>query len=92
MSRLRRFSGSLEQLRAVVSTTGLAGTWQRIPYGWCYRCRSGAIINWWPAKGSLTFQGPPDRAEEFEEALLTAAFNEESPQAFLVGDDGPEHS
>lgn len=87
---LPKFRGSLDQLRTVVARTELSGSWQRIPHGWCYRCDSGALLNWWPTRGTLSFQGQPDRADEFEAALLTAVSDQGSQRLLPPADDDEE--
>ena len=74
-----RFDGSLDQLRTAVCMTNFAGSWLQIPYGWSFRCHSGAILNWWPTTGAVTFQGRANRAAEFEAALF-AVCSPPSPQ------------
>jgi hypothetical protein len=75
----RRFDGSLEQLGAAVSMTNFGGRWERIPYGWSFRCHSGALLNWWPTTGAVTFQGKADRAAEFEAALFAVCSAPSAP-------------
>ncbi len=85
----RSFNGSFEQLQLIVELTGTEGAWQPIPYGWCYRCHSGALLNWWPNTGAVTFQGPPERAAEFEAALLEVVCGAGPLPTLLLGNASP---
>lgn len=68
-----RFSGSLEQLQSCVGLTGAVGKWEPMPAGfWRFRCRDGAILNWWQSTGTFNFQGPPDAASRLKQALVAA--------------------
>jgi len=69
----RRFIGSLDQLQYCVGLTGAAGEWEPMPAGfWRFRCRNGAILNWWQSTGTFNFQGPTDAARRLEQALAAA--------------------
>lgn len=65
------FRGTLEQLQYLVALTEVLGAWEWMATGyWCYRCRSGAILNWWPSTGTINFQGPAQQAAELRYALI----------------------
>ena len=74
-----RFRGSIDQLRAFIAETGFEGDWEIIPHGWCYRCRSGALLNWWFTTGTINFQGPPERASALEAALIAGRSGRKAP-------------
>lgn len=70
----RRFVWSIEQLAHVVSTTGVAGTWEHTPAAyWRYVCVDGAILNWWPSSKTFNLQGPAEARDAFEQRLIQAA-------------------
>lgn len=65
-----RFLGTYQQLQAIVSMTGFPGEWELMPAGYRrFRCRSGAILNWWPNPKTVNFQGPTPEKEEFRHAV-----------------------
>lgn len=78
MRRLpRRFRGSLDQLQGLVALTRVSGDWEWMPAGfWRFRRDDGAILNWWTSTGTISFQGPPQAAADFEHCLRTAATKE----------------
>lgn len=53
------FHGSFEEIQTVVSSCGLSGEWGLDPDSnrYSYRSRTGQILNWWPSKGTVQFQG-----------------------------------
>lgn len=69
MKRGPKFAGTFSQLDSLVAATGLAGSWEAIPYGSQFRCRSGAILNFWPSTGTIGIQGPLRAAAEFKIAI-----------------------
>lgn len=68
-----KFSGSFAELQAHVTSTGLEGTWEEpTPGQHQYRCKHGAVINWWPSKGTLMVQGKAEEKAMVEAKLLSA--------------------
>ena len=56
---MTKFHGTLDELKAAVDACGLIGEWRNNEKGGnhSFRARSGEILNWWPSKGTLQFQG-----------------------------------
>jgi len=53
-----KFHGDIDQLKALVASTGLPGRWTEEASGkWCFRGRFGQVLNWWPSKGTIQLQG-----------------------------------
>lgn len=54
-----QFHGSIEELQTAVSSTGLIGEWKGNPAtnSYQFKARTGEILNWWPSKGTLQYQG-----------------------------------
>ena len=66
-----KYEGTSRDLREDVADTKLPGQWMKMPAGFeRYRCADGAILNWWPATETLSFQGPKDAAAHFERQLF----------------------
>lgn len=70
MANNGKFKGTLEELQATVRNAGKNGTWDEpSPGQHRFRGDGEGIINWWPTKGTLLFQGKPPERDELE-ALL----------------------
>lgn len=54
---MKNFKGTFEELQAKVSATGRKGSWTDIANGKQFRCDDGAILNWFPNSGRITYQG-----------------------------------
>lgn len=56
---MNKFHGTLDELKAAVESCGLNGAWQdnEKANNHSFRGRTGEILNWWPGKGTLQFQG-----------------------------------
>ena len=56
---MKKFHGSIEELQAAVEGCGLNGEWSERPENGLhlYRAKTGEMLNWWPSKGTLQFQG-----------------------------------
>lgn len=68
-----KFKQSIEQLKTVVEMTGASGEWQDKGNGhWQFRANDGAILNWWQSSGTLSFQGPQQEKQEFEQIVQLA--------------------
>lgn len=60
-----KFKGSVEELKDRVA--GISGEWSEDPAGkHTFRASSGAILNFWPSRGTLQFQGQRDAIPELE--------------------------
>jgi hypothetical protein len=55
----RKYFGSIESLKAAVTSTGAVGIWtvRDEPRLHTFRSSAGEIINWWPRTRTLQFQG-----------------------------------
>ena len=68
-----KLKGTVEQLKSVVEMTGASGEWQDKGNGhWQFRANDGAILNWWQSSGTLSFQGPQQEKQEFEQIVQLA--------------------
>lgn len=78
---MTQFHGSIDELKAAVSTCNLNGEWSDAPQQGlhCFRAKSGEILNWWPSKGTLQFQGK--NQEVFKELLAAAVGTAPVPTA-----------
>lgn len=71
------FRGTLAQLKELVSSCGLTGTWMdSVGNGHSqFRTLNGGVLNWWPSSGTLSMQGTP-QAKTALEATLGAVLDE----------------
>ena len=61
------FDGSPDELRAKIDAAGIAGDWTDDGQGkHCFRSKKGGLINFWPSKGTLQFQGKAEPKGELE--------------------------
>lgn len=67
---MSKFKGPLEELRAVVESTGIVGEWVSDGSKHCFRGQNGEILNWWQNTGTLQYQG--QRQAELRAALTEA--------------------
>lgn len=53
------FHGTADELRGLVEATGLQGEWKENveTKQHTFRGKTGEVLNWWPSKGTLSFQG-----------------------------------
>ena len=65
-----KFHGNLEELKKLVESCGIVGNWQdnEKASNHSFRGQRGEVLNWWPSKGTIQFQG--QRKDEFK-ALLS---------------------
>ncbi len=54
---MSNFFGKLEKLQEVVKTCGFKGSWTDIEYGHSFRGEGKQILNFYPKKGTILFQG-----------------------------------
>lgn len=57
---MNKFHGTIEELKAAVEASGIKGEWTERPENgghYCYRAKTGEVLNWWPSKGTVNFQG-----------------------------------
>lgn len=69
---MNKFHGTLDELKVAVKACGLKGDWKdnEKASNHQFRGRTGEILNWWPGKGTLQFQG--QNQEAFSTALAGA--------------------
>lgn len=69
---MSKFHGTLEELQAAVNACGLVGEWKdnEKANNHSFRGRTGEILNWWPSKGTLQFQG--QKQDTFRTAVEAA--------------------
>ena len=61
------FDGSLDQLKAKINAAGVVGDWTDDGQGkHCFRSKRSGLLNFWPSKGTLQFQGKADPRAELE--------------------------
>ena len=75
------FHGVLTELQSAVSACGLNGEWKEDTQAarHTFRGKTGEILNWWPSKGTLQFQGK--NGDAFRTALTSALSNNAQPTA-----------
>ena len=83
---MSKYHGTPEDLRAVVEATGRMGDWREIPNGHSFRAKSGEVLNWWPATGTITCQGAKPEAFQNElDAILNGGPREQAkPKAAKI--------
>jgi predicted nucleotide-binding protein len=75
------FDGTPEELEAKVSASGVTGTWATDGNGkHSFRSKKGGILNFWPSKGTVQFQGAAAPKAELE-----AIFGDDSAALMPVG-------
>ncbi len=63
-----KFTGSLEELKGLMA--GTAGDWSSDGNGkHTFRTKDGGVMNWWPSKGTLQFQGAEVGKAKIQAAL-----------------------
>lgn len=75
------FEGSIEELQAKVAASGVNGAWTTDGNGkHTFRSKKNGILNFWPSKGTVQFQGAAGPKAELE-----AIFGEDVGAAMPVG-------
>lgn len=65
-----KFHGTIEELKKIVSSTGISGEWQVDGAGkHTFRSREESVLNWWPSKGTVQFQGKPEGKAILEQSV-----------------------
>ena len=63
------WTGTAAEFRAIMEQISPGGRWEKDDY--CrYRTVDGAVANFWPTRGTVNFQGPPESALGLERALI----------------------
>jgi len=66
---MKKFYGTIEELKEGVSNCGINGEWRynEGAKNHTFRGQTGEVLNWWPSKGTLQFQGK--NQEEFKSSI-----------------------
>ncbi len=75
------FGGEFDELQRLVRDLKCAGEWRDTGANAQFRCKDGAIINWWAKTGTLQVQGPPEVRERLERKLAAALAGDGAPDA-----------
>lgn len=68
------FGGTIEELTAKIAAAGISGDWSHDELGkHCFRSKKGGLLNFWPSKGTLQFQGKPEPKGELEAVFADGA-------------------
>lgn len=72
------FHGTIDELKEAVGACGLAGEWIANIATNChsFRGKTGEVLNWWPTKGTLQFQG---KNQDAFRAALTSSLQGKAP-------------
>lgn len=85
------FHGTLEELKAVVASSGIQGDWQSDGNGkHCFRTRNKAVLNWWETKGTILIQGKEQARQELESAFDSVAGHQPVKQVVSVDTSPPK--
>lgn len=81
-----KYSGSLDELKAVVDACKMTGDWSENAKNrfHSFHAWTGEVLNWWPSTGTIQFQGK--RAEEFR-ALFYNSLGADGPESDLKASD-----
>lgn len=72
-----KFKGELDELKALIAGAGIEGAWKEEAGGkHSFKSKADGVLNWWPATGTLQFQG-----QAAGKAALEAALAGEAPAA-----------
>lgn len=68
---MSNYTGTIEELKNRVEALELSGDWDDSNGKYCFRAKTGEILNWWPSKGTIQFQGKnlTKFQKDFEENL-----------------------
>jgi hypothetical protein len=79
------FHGDLEELKALVTSTGIAGTWQTgtTDGHHQYRTKDGAQLNWWETTGTVSYTGKAAPKTRLE-TTMDKAFTAPAPESTLT--------
>ena len=68
-----KFEGTIEELQALVKAAGIKGKWDGDDQGkHTFRSGDGGVLNWWPSRGTVQFQGPDEAKAKLEKAISGA--------------------
>ena len=65
-----KFHGTVDELRAIVEATGVAGRWRELLNGHHqFRTADGGVMNWWSSTHTIHFQGAPGAVRSLQRAI-----------------------
>ncbi len=71
---LFKFKGSVTDLHLILKELQIVGKFRkRTNDYWQYYAFSGAVLNFWPRKGTITIQGPEEEKAEMECLIVNYA-------------------
>ena len=74
----QKFEGTIDELKEKVEQAGISGSWDDDGNGkYTFRSEKKGVLNWWPSRGTINFQGQPDA--RLEAVLEDLAVEESSP-------------
>ena len=74
------FDGSLEELTAKIASADISGEWSEDGQGkHSFRSKKGGLLNFWPSKGTLQFQGKPEPKSELEAVFASPSASPAPP-------------
>lgn len=74
-----KFKGSLEELKSAIDAISFLGDWTAESGGkFCFRSKTGAVLNWWSSTGTITCQGDKDDSQRLD-SLLESQLNGGNP-------------
>lgn len=89
---MSKFMGSIDELKTIFKENNIIGNWSfnETSNQYTFKNTTGSIINWWPTKGTLQFQG--QHLESFKASILSiinhtntnTTYNNNSKKIFIV--------
>lgn len=68
-----KFRGPFESLKDIMGSSGVQGEWVgQDPQKRQFKTTDGAILNWWPRTGTISFQGPEAEKKILSDAIAAA--------------------
>lgn len=66
-----KFEGEIGEFQALLRAAGVQGKWEDDAQGkHTFRSSDGGVLNWWPAKGTVQFQGQEKARMKLENAVI----------------------
>ena len=76
----QKFEGTIDELKEKVEQAGISGSWDDDGNGkYTFRSEKKGVLNWWPSRGTINFQGQPDARARLEAVFEDSAVEESSP-------------
>lgn len=68
---MSKFTGHIDELKTILTNNNVIGDWSLNEAGdrYTFKNTTGSIINWWPNKGTLQFQGK--NIDNFKKSILS---------------------